>query len=141
MKWRRKKIMLSMVFVLFVFNLWQWWPNSEQVNLKSNQLITGLVSADDLRLFGHEIDAMDIRKIHRDLFVIDKSNIKSSQINKNPVRIKNKKITAKDNAQAVKNRNNKSGLNQFRLMAVLFKNGEKYAHLLRGDKDYSVKKR
>lgn len=132
---QRKKIVLIMVFILFVFNLWQWWPIAEQADLKNKQLIAGWVSADNLRLFGHKIDTKDIRKVHRDLFVIHKS-----KINKKPVRKKSKKITGKNNAVAVKKKQDKSGLSQFRLMVVLFKNGEKYAYLLKGDKDYSVKK-
>lgn len=136
----RKKIVLSTIFILFVFNIWQWWPSDDRADLKNKPLIAGWVSADDLRLFGHEVDSKDIRKVHRDLFVTHNEKINTSKAEKKPIRKKSKKITGKNNAGAFKKNKDKSGLNQFRLMAVLFKNGEKYAHLLKGDKEYSVKK-
>ena len=135
---QRKKLVLSIVFVLFIFNLWQWWPHAEKAGLQSVQLIAEQVSADDLRLSGHEIDDKGIYNVHRDLFVIHK--ITSSKTNKKSSSKKRKQTTNKNTARSVKKYQNESDLSQFRLVAVLFKNGEKYAYLFKGDKDYSVKK-
>jgi hypothetical protein len=135
---QRKKLVLSIVFILFIFNLWQWWPHTEKAGLQGVPLIAEQISADDLRLSGHEIDDKSVRKVNRDLFGIHK--IKSSKTSKKSESKKRNQSANKNIARSVKKHQNKSNLSQFRLVAVLFKNGEKYAYLFKGDKDFSVKK-
>lgn len=127
---QRKKLVLSIIFILFIINLWQWWPDAEQTGLQSVHLMNGQISADDLRLFGHEVDDKDIRKVHRDLFVMYKPKTNKKSVSKK----------RKNTAKIFKSQRNDSGLSQFRLIAVLFKNNIKHAYLLKGDKDYYVKK-
>ena len=137
---QRKKQVFIIIFVLFVLNLWQWWPVTKQTGLLGAQQISKQIHANDLSLSGYAIENEDIRNVRRDLFVMPVEKIKKVITKKQSMAKKQIIKTPKKADKIIKQQQKSSGLNRFKLVGVLFQNGEKNAYLVMDDKDYSVKK-
>lgn len=137
---QKKKWWFIVIFVLFVFNLWQWWPQAKQTALLDGRQLSGQIHEDDLGLSGYAIENKQVSKVYRDLFVLPVAETNRSVAAKQTVAKKQKIKRPKKSYKRPEDKRKRSALGGFRLVGILFKEGEKNAYLVKGDKDYAVKK-
>lgn len=129
-----------MVAGLLVFNLWQWWPQDGVSASASNARETQRIQLSDIELSAYAADDKKINVINRDLFSADLPDNKRFVNPKKTVHKKPQNRKPKKSGNQLNRSLAKSALNQFKLVGVLFQQGERSAYLVKGDKDYSVKK-
>ncbi|MCK4710507.1 MAG: hypothetical protein KAU21_17970 [Gammaproteobacteria bacterium] len=137
---QNKKWIFVMIIALIVINLWQWWPITKQAGLLGEQQRSGQVHASDLSLSGYAIENKGVRTVRRDLFVMSVPKKEKTITKKLSVTKKPKIKMPKKSAKTFKQYQKRSSLNQFKLVGVLFHNGEKNVYLVKDDKDYAVKR-
>lgn len=136
---KNKWVFLS-VAILLAFNVWQWWPASGALLVSSDHSGSSRIRSSDIQLSAYAANGVAIHAVKRDLFSVEKVAIKAAVKTKSPVRKKPVVRKSKKTVSQSMRDLAQSGLMQFRLVAVLFQQGEKSAYLVKGDKDYSVKK-
>ena len=137
---QNKKYLLYAILALLAFNVWQWWPQGEKPSLSETQQTAGYSQIDELFLAAYATENEDINVVHRDLFHAKAAVPQAPRQEKQSVAKKKIIKTYKTSQRKYKKSQPRSSINGFRLIGVLFQNGEKNAYLINGDKDYTVKK-